>query len=362
MNANTDRGWGLGARQVRRRHTGFTLVELLVVIAIIGILVALLLPAIQAAREAARRAECKNHLKNLGLAMLQHHDTFKHFPSGGWGWTWTGDPDRGHGREQPGGWAYSILPFIEEQAVYSLGGNGDRDNDTTGTQKDDKAKQYGSVIPTFYCPSRRPAAKYQRDSALGFSSKNANAALVTDTGRIDYGANAGLLKTAAGEKGIVQIGNAPGAVPIPDTYRWPYNLNEVQGIVFMGGEISIRKIEDGTSKTYMIAEKYLKTDAYTEGTDYTDVEGAFTGNNDDSLRSPGLLPLQDQPGVATNYRGWGSAHPGVWQVVMCDGSVDALSFDIELEVHCQSGSRAGATCDDAIVVTADPPPSSPPPR
>ena len=67
-------------QQTRDSRDGFTLVELLVVIAIIGILVALLLPAIQAAREAARRASCTNKLKNLGLAVLNHHDVKKHFP------------------------------------------------------------------------------------------------------------------------------------------------------------------------------------------------------------------------------------------------------------------------------------------
>src|SRR5262245_35403008 len=103
------------------RRRGFTLVELLVVIAIIGILIALLLPAVQAARESARRTQCSNHLKQLALSMSTHHDQHKMFPSGGWGWRWTGDPDRGHGKRQPGGWGYQILPFIEQQAIYDLG-------------------------------------------------------------------------------------------------------------------------------------------------------------------------------------------------------------------------------------------------
>ena len=108
-----------------RRRGAFTLVELLVVIAIIGILVALLLPAIQAAAgEAARRGQCKNNLKQLALACLQHHDTFKTFPASGWGWHWTGDPNLGYGREQPGSWTYHILPFIEETALHDRPSDG----------------------------------------------------------------------------------------------------------------------------------------------------------------------------------------------------------------------------------------------
>src|SRR3954451_16282238 len=95
----------------RRAWSAFTLVELLVVIAIIGVLVALLLPAIQAAREAARRSQCKNNLKQIGLACLNHLDTHKHFPSGGWGYKWAPDPNRGSGAEQPGSWIYNMLPF-----------------------------------------------------------------------------------------------------------------------------------------------------------------------------------------------------------------------------------------------------------
>ena len=87
---------------------GFTLVELLVVIAIIGILVSLLLPAVQSAREAARRAECKNNLRQLGLALQMYHDVVRKFPPGSLitndGYSW--------------GASMMLLPYLEQTAAF----------------------------------------------------------------------------------------------------------------------------------------------------------------------------------------------------------------------------------------------------
>ena len=122
-----------------QRRRGFTLVELLVVIAIIGILVALLLPAIQAAREAARRTECTNHLKQFVTAMHNHHDVYKIFPTGGT-LPWA-NAKRFAGNKTDPGWAYQILPFMEQKDLYE-------DPDFLGVVQK-------ALLPVYFCPSRR---------------------------------------------------------------------------------------------------------------------------------------------------------------------------------------------------------------
>ena len=110
-----------GATNSLGPYTVFTLVELLVVIAIIGVLVALLLPAVQAARESARRSQCKNNMKQIGLAALLHEDTHGFFPSGGWSSHWSADSNRGFGKNQPGSWFFGVLPYLEQGNLSALG-------------------------------------------------------------------------------------------------------------------------------------------------------------------------------------------------------------------------------------------------
>ena len=126
------------------------------VIAIIGILVALLLPAIQAAREAARRTQCTNQLKQLAISFHNHHDTHKHLPTGGWQFTWLGYPEYGYGKNQPGGWMYNILPFMEEQNLHDLG----KGQTTLAARKAATVQRVQSPFEGMNCPSRRRANTY----------------------------------------------------------------------------------------------------------------------------------------------------------------------------------------------------------
>src|SRR5688572_18495143 len=120
----------------QRRRIGFTLIELLVVIAIIAILIALLLPAVQQAREAARRTQCKNNLKQMGLALHNYHDAFNMFPPGhvydGFADTNVRSPTNGGGNDCVAAgalasnatyvrapWTVQILPYIDQAPLYN---------------------------------------------------------------------------------------------------------------------------------------------------------------------------------------------------------------------------------------------------
>ena len=96
--------------RLRSRRSAFTLIELLVVIAIIAVLIALLLPAVQQAREAARRSQCKNNLKQYGLALHNYHDNYGCFPIGS-------EANWSNGAFLS--WQSRILPYVDQSPIYN---------------------------------------------------------------------------------------------------------------------------------------------------------------------------------------------------------------------------------------------------
>jgi prepilin-type N-terminal cleavage/methylation domain-containing protein len=149
-------------RRSPRKKPGFTLVELLVVIAIIGVLVALLLPAVQAAREAARRTQCTNQIKQLGLALHNFHDVNLIFPPSEDDLVTSPVNNPPSSPPWKASWVPRILPFIEQQSMYSLY-RFDRD----WQDKTTNANATNGVILTnvkgFLCPSA-PAAQFRSPS------------------------------------------------------------------------------------------------------------------------------------------------------------------------------------------------------
>ncbi|MEM9353056.1 MAG: DUF1559 domain-containing protein [Planctomycetota bacterium] len=345
-----------------RRPSGFTLVELLVVIAIIGILVALLLPAIQSAREAARRIQCQNNLKQIGLGSLNHESTYGFYMTGGYSFDWVADPDRGFDEKQPGGWAYSLLPFIEQQALRDLGTG-------TGLTSTERTEALSLLLTTpvdaYLCPSRgrEPVSLARWGRPINGPAALETLAQTTGVFKVDYAGNSGDSRyfdganyVAGGGRGGVYRIDTAGLSQDPNLCDDPTNsLYEFcqSGIFYPQSEMKIREITDGTSNTYLIGEKFMSVDAYEGAIDSSDAgfsfgtnQPAYCGYEWDNYRvawNPTFYsvddqelfqPRADQPGDAPNPPFmFGSAHPASWHVVMCDGSVQGLAYDIDPNLH-----------------------------
>jgi prepilin-type N-terminal cleavage/methylation domain-containing protein len=310
-----------------RRRLGFTLVELLVVIAIIGVLVALLLPAVQAARESARRMHCQNNLKQIGLGWQNHADTNGHLPTGGWGWGWVGDADQGFGVNQTGSWPFNILPFIEQKAVYDMSGG------NPGPPKLAALDRMVTVtIKTYVCPSRR---KPQLWPVTSTSHKNYDQ--VTMAAKSDYGANCGDVSKNEFDEGPPQ-----GLMPPRPPDKLPTSAFFFTGVSYACSTVRLAEITDGTSNTIMVGEKFLNPKMWITGADPSDNENLYTGFDNDHYRSTGAAyfpPKADNPNL-TNLQTYGSAHPSVFNVVLCDGSVRGISYNIDKATYANLGNKA----------------------
>jgi prepilin-type N-terminal cleavage/methylation domain-containing protein/prepilin-type processing-associated H-X9-DG protein len=307
---------------------GFTLVELLTVIAIIGVLIALLLPAIQSARESARRVHCGNNIRQLALGCQQHLTQQGFFPSGGWGWCWTGDPDRGFGKSQPGSWAFSVLPFIEQTTIFSMAGDGDPDT-VSATQQSQADAAARMPVATFSCPTRRPAVTYPTPNYATSGLSMRNAATPTQANRSDYKLNGGsvLVIWFAGPSltdGVAGIGF--------------HDMTQTNGLAAQRSEGRAAHIRDGLSNTYLLGEKYLNPANYTTGEDICDDHSMFAGDYYDPLGFTDVPPAQDLRGDVNNVR-FGSAHAGGFNMAMADGSTQFVGYDISAAVHSNRGNR-----------------------
>jgi type II secretory pathway pseudopilin PulG len=324
------------------------LIELLVVIAIIAVLIGLLLPAVQKVREAANRLSCSNNLKQLGLAIHNYHDVHGQFP-----------PAR-VGREAFATWPVLIMPHIEQDNVFKLW------NSTTASQrfpwqyKDQPPEAQQAMVKVFFCPSRRSPMLSPENQNGDTNGGKAGAA--GDYACCDGDGSSRNVHQARGAMISAKVVTDPPYRSSPgcdaddpcgdifDTYR----------IVSFRSRTTFASILDGTSNTLLIGEKHVRPErfglanedrAYYSGQSYVTAQrsaGCTTVDRQTGMCTGGFRPIAPFPtysGTAWNIV-FGSAHPGVCQFVMCDGSARAIAVTID-----PTNLRRLANRDDGEVIT-----------
>jgi prepilin-type N-terminal cleavage/methylation domain-containing protein len=306
-----------GAARTSLTRRGFTLVELLVVIAIIGILVALLLPAVQAAREAARRMSCSNNMKEIGIALHNYHDTYLTLPPG--------KITHGTccGTESGTSWAISILPYIEQ------GGLADLYPYTASTIKGPYKEFREARVAVYVCPSDIDTDKLEvpesgPGNAAGAKFHPGSYRCVggrsneTTDGWWDN-------EQATRFKNIGKFNEWKGAM------HWIGRINGAQ-------ELDVEKfatIRDGLSNTLMVGEMTTKTNtdrrtfwAYS----YTSYNSSDVVPNSATLIGDFDKCASILSNVNACKRSWGSFHPGALQWLLCDGSVRAITLNVDMQI------------------------------
>lgn len=326
----------LKSSENRGRHA-FTLVELLVVVAIIAAIIALLLPAVQAARETSRRSQCSSHLRQLVLSSVLHENTHRFFPTGGWAIYWTGDPDRGFGRRQPGGWLFNSLPFMEEQPLRDAG------HGLRGDARDAAIiRRDATPIVIMNCPTRRPARPYPNPDGISYR----NAAAGEFHARGDYAINIG----DKIDYEHVCFHFSPTDYEDSDQRPWGPDQNYFTGISFSSSRVRVKDIKDGLGRTFAIGERYMNPEHYEDGGSIADNAPIYAGVQTDLYRCTYFdpefggslelvrLPHVDEPGLDLD-ESFGSAHASGFQMTMCDGSTRFVPYEIDGVVYSRLGNR-----------------------
>ena len=296
--------------QVVRKQRGFTLIELLVVIAIIAILISLLLPAVQQAREAARRTQCKNSLKQLGLAAHNYHDTHKGFPPG-----WI---DQNNSSAANWSWSSYLLPMIDQGNMYSQLAVG---TDSLGVSLDDvgKLRQMTTPLPIFRCPS--------------------------DTGpQLN---NEHTVLSASGTQREIAVSNFVGA---NGGGNWGSDAN-LTGSFGRNSHVMIRDYTDGTSNTIMVGERAWELprgpgggiDSCRGATIYG--VSSLSGVAQQRIAmAKGLFGINQtgidtttNPAVEICARSFSSRHTGGAQFLLADGAVRFISENIQRDQNGSNG-------------------------
>jgi prepilin-type processing-associated H-X9-DG protein/prepilin-type N-terminal cleavage/methylation domain-containing protein len=310
---------------------GFTLLELLVIVAIVAVLLGLLLPAIQKIRETANRVRCVNNLKQIGLAALNHESVYGRLPGGGWTSRWLGEPDRGTDRNQPGGWIYQLLRFLEEDSQATWGAGLPR-----AQQLAINSQRAGRPLRLLICPSRRGIGPFPNAQSNGYFNgaglpdllaHSDYAACATDQNFYDEPLGIGPPSLRAGDD--------------PSFWRAPaYRTTGFTGVIFLRSEIRIRDIRNGTSNTYLVGEKHVDPRKYYTGTDEGDGEAMLIGMNGCIVRTTAYPPVRDTP-YFSDHLHFGSAHPGGCNMLYCDGRVEPVAYSVDPAVHKKAGNRFG---------------------
>ena len=367
---------------------GFTLVELLVVIAIIGVLVALLLPAIQSAREAARRATCVNQLKQMGLAIQNHVGSRGVFPTGGSRYNpdiedyvagSISNPGSPNGPEKQGlGWAYQILPYLEQDAVHGLVS---------------QSQLQQTSVSLYFCPSRRAPKIVQTATSIGggvttlsdYASAHPLTTVCPDTGagnRYDLSLthpyqgsqshNVARSSFWCRVPGEPRTNNSVYDGVIVRT-QWQILIGAsatkpATGKRAVGGPDPIRpgQVTDGLSNTLLISEKFVRSDLsegnITPSGNFSDSDdrGWTDGWDPDTVRITGYQPISDNApsfcfdpstdqyctGDRADVFFFGSSHPGGINAVYADGSVHSISYDVDVNLFNALGTRNGEEVAD----------------